>query len=377
MNPLIFNFRATTAEGQACTDRIEASSAAEALQLLRARGLRDVQLLDDEYSAIQPGSEGGQARLQFSAADELAFRQQPSLARRLLWSFGRNAWIWGPLLLWALYSAWSLGWQLPAWPAAALATFLLWFAWASVPQVLYHQAQEAGAWARWSEMEAWMRWLGRWQRWFRFPFAEHEMRFRTATAWAGLGRMPEAVALTAPLAADASLQPGFFACRQASLFIAAKDFRQAVALHEEAHRLRPTTSSAIDLAFARLRWLGETEGVRELLHGIQPAEHNAAVQCFFHYTQGLLALAEGRAREALDAIEQSLVAGRTYLGLLPGLQRLLLDARAHYGLALAQLGRLDEARPHLEAGYPMMKAHGDHALIARCREVLRRGAGPG
>ena len=51
---------------------------------------------------------------------------------------------------------------------------------------------------------------------------------------------------------------------------------------------------------------------------------------------------------------------------------LLFDARAHYGLALARLGRAAEAKAHFKAAYPMLKARGDAALIDRCKAAYQQ-----
>ena len=52
MPMLSFNCRAVDSDGREIVDRVEAVSPAAALASLRERGLRDIQLLDDEYSAV-------------------------------------------------------------------------------------------------------------------------------------------------------------------------------------------------------------------------------------------------------------------------------------------------------------------------------------
>ena len=369
---LSFNYRAVGSDGREIVDRVEAVSPAAALASLRERGLRDIQLLDDEYSAVQRRDRESARRLQISAKDEIALRRQRSLSARLLWIFGRHAWTWGPLGAWLVYASWRDGWSLPPWPAALLCTFLLWFAWATLPMVLYQQALEASAWCRWSETERWMRWLARWKAWFRIPFPAHEIAFRTATARAGQGHLAEALALVAPLANDPSLAPGFYAGRLVSLYQAARDHRQAGAQQLEAYRQAPSTSTAIDLGVARVRWLDDVAGARELLAPIDAAPLPPTAQVFLSYGRGLIGLAPDDVDEALQQLQQALEQGRDLIGIAPGLQALLFDARAHYGLALARLGRAQEAKAHFNAAYPMLKARGDTALIDRGKAAYRR-----
>lgn len=372
MDRLSFSYRAVAPDGREVVDRVVAASAAAALAALHEQGLRDVQLLDDENSAARLGAPGSARRLEISARDEMAMRRQRSLSARVLWVFRRHAWVWGPLSAWLVYASWRDGWSLPAWPAALLCTFLLWFAWATLPMVLYQQALEASAWCRWRETERWMRWLARWKAWFRIPFPAHEIAFRTATARAGQGRLDEALALVASWAQDRSLAPGFYAMRLVSVYQAARDHRQAGAQQQEAHRLAPSTSTAIDLGVTRVRWLDDLAGARELLDPIDAAPLPPLAQVFLHYGRGLIALAQNDPDAALQQLQQALERGRGLIGIAPGIQALLFDARAHYGLALARLGRAAEARAHFKAAYPMLKARGDAALIDRCKAAYQQ-----
>lgn len=363
---LSFNFRATSPQGDPVAKRVEAASVNAALTQLQQRGYTQIQLLDDENSAVKLGDAASSRRLQFSTREEEALRRRKSFAGRTLWSFSKNWWIWGPLLVWMAIAAWRGGGAFPAMPAALLLTFLIWFAWATVPSVFYDQALQASVWCRWREVERWMRWMARWKAWFKTPMPEHELLFRTATAMAGQGRLHEGLRHVAPLARDTRLAPGFYQMRLASLYFAAKDFDTVARLQDEARQLNPSPSSVIDLATTRARWLGDAKSAQQLLVDVDAKVLPPSAQAFFGYCQGVIALAQGRPEAAIQHLAESLESARAMAG-IPLIQSLVLDARAHYGLALSALGRPDEAKPHLNAAYPLLKARDDVHLIARCR----------
>jgi len=368
---LHFGFRATSADGRTVTDRIAAPNAAAALGALRERGFTAIQLLDDEQSAVQDADPGSRTRLQFTAAEEQALRRRRSLASRLLWTFNRNAVIWGPLLLWAIAARWHDPEHLPALPLALLTTFLLWFSWASVPTVMYQQALQASAWHRWAQVERWMRWLALWQRWFHVRMPLHELLVRRATALAGLGRLGEALELVAPLRTDPTLAATVSSpARFAPIYMAARNYLQAAQLQIQAHEQAPTVSTAIDLAFTRVRWLDDPAGAAALLAPIDAAPQPPLVRIFLASARGLVALAEGSSGLAILHFETALGEARAHAG-TPLMQGMILDTRAHYGLALVAVGRRKEARAHFKAAMPLLKARGDHALIERCKAAWR------
>ena len=363
---LSFNFRATSPKGERVANRVEAESVKAAIAQLEQRGYSAIQLLDDETSAVKINDPSSRRRLQFSTREEEALRRKKTFAGRTLWSFGKSWWIWGPLLAWLGLAWWRSGWASPALPAALLLTFVIWFAWATVPSVFYEQALQASVWCRWREVERWMGWMARWQYWFKTPMPEHELLFRTATAMAGQGRLDEGLRRVAPLARDTRLAPGFYQARLASLYFAAKDFATMARLQEEARMLNPSPSSVIDLATTQARWLGDAKSAQKLLAGVDVKALPPSAQAFFGYCQGVIALAQGQPVTAAKHLAEALESARAIAG-VPLVQSLVLDARAHYGLALAAMGRPDEAKPHLNAAYPLLKAREDVQLIARCK----------
>jgi hypothetical protein len=330
-----------------------------------------VQLLDMEGSAIKLDDANSKRRLKFTAKDEIELRRQRGLINRIGWLFAKNSVIWGPLMIWLARAIWRHGLVSfnAAVPGIALVIFLLGFAWAIVPAVLYDRALEASIWCRWSEVLRIMDWLARWKKWFRTPFPEHELLFRAAAAEAGLGRLDAGLARVAPLEHDASLRPGFYAARKASIYAAARDFQHAALCQHEARKANPSPATTIDLATTLARRLCNTRAAAKLLDEIDVSRLAPAAQIFAFYTRGVIACDESNPTAALDWLTRSLEMAKTNPG-SPLMQGIILDGRAHRALALAALGDKAAARADFAAARPMLEARRDTAMIAQCEAAL-------
>jgi tetratricopeptide (TPR) repeat protein len=372
MNPrtYLFAYRAIDREGKLVTERIASASVQAAWDELRRLGYSDIEMLDDEHSAIREGDEESMRRLVFTAHEESEMRRQRSVLGRILWTLARNHLIWGPLLVWlALALARTeRPWHAAIWPLALLAAFLLWFAWANVPSVLYNQALEASAWCRWREVERWMNWLARWKRWFRIPFREDELLVRTAIAEAGQGRLEAALARVAPL--EKQMAPGFYQARLASIYWAARKYTRMALAQHEARRLNPSPSSNIDLATTLARWVGNPRAAAILLDEVDVAKVPPTARMFIAYARGVIAVNDGQPALALKWFSQLFELAHQHPG-SPLMKGLLLDARAQFGLALAARGEREAARRHFEAAWPMLEARQDKDLMERCEAAMR------
>ena len=367
-----FAYKSISRSGESVTSRIEAESAADAWEQLQKQGCTNIEMLDDENSAIKLDDQASIQRLNFSASQEFGLRRQNSLSGRIFWSFRQtaNVMIWAPLLFWLVYSGVKNDWvgSVMLWPSILLMAYLAWFVWATIPSVLYWQAQEASAWCRWSEVERWMQWLARWKRWFNIPFPEHEMLFRTATAMAGQGRLNEALKLVEGMESDTGLATGFYQTRLASLFFAAKDFKRAAQLQQEARTLNPSASSTIDLAFTMAKWIGDFKTAKSLFDEVDIEKIHPLAKIFVFYGRGMIALNEKTYDVACRNLEEALEIGKNHFS-TPLLKSVMAGALAHYGLGLAGLGKLNDARRFFELAQPLLVACKDTQLLNQCAAV--------
>lgn len=368
-----FSFRATTPNGENITSRVEATSATEAWAQLHKQGYANVELLDDEYSAIKSGEHDSIQRLEMSAKDEMDLRQQDTLSGRILWSLRQSAnlMIWLPLLGWFIYAVINNGWASTevVISAGLLIVYLAWFVWATIPSVLYWQAQEASAWCRWSEVERWMQWLARWKRWFNIPFPEHELLFRTATAMAGQGRLEEALRMVEKLLDSSEIAPGFYQTRLASLYFATKDFKRAAQLQEQARTLNPSASSTIDLALTLARCMGDWQSAKVLLDDIDMEQLNPLAKLFVYYCRGIIAHEEKDYNETCRCLETALMLGKDQFG-SPLMKSVIAGALAYYSLGLAGLGRMSDAKRCFDLARPLLVAREETRLLALCNSAL-------
>lgn len=372
---LLFGFRATNSKGETVTDRIAAESAAAAWSLLDTQGYNDITLLDNEFSAINPDDSQTSLRLKLTAGEEQELRGMKSMFAQICWTLARkqNAILWGPLLIWNAYVVKQHGLlsSHSILPAGLLLVYILWFVWANVPSVMYERVLEASAWYRWSELEHWLTWLQRWKNWFKTPMPDHEIQFRAAKAEAGTGRIEDALRRIAPFATSPDLVPGYYHSQLASLFFLAGDYQQMLSNRREAFRLNPSETTAIDLAVSLTRWIGDHEASRTLLEDIDVAKLIPLAKMFVFYCHGLIELNTTHPDKACGYFEDVLDLGRIYAS-SPEVRGFLLDARAHYALALVATGRSMEAEAHFAAARPILIARGDTALIARFDSAKNR-----
>jgi tetratricopeptide (TPR) repeat protein len=371
-----FNYKATSTSGETFTSRVEAKSAADAWEQLQKNGYSEIEVLDDEYSAIKLDDNASVQRLKMSAKVELSLRQQDTLGGRILWSLrqSRNVMIWLPLLLgfvYYLFNKESTSTDVAIY-GSLLLVYLAWFVWATIPSVLYWQAQEASAWYRWGEVERWMQWLARWKRWFNIPFSEHELLFRTATAMAGQGRLDEALRLVEGLAENTELAPGFYQTRLASLFFAAKNYTRAAQLQQEARTINPSASATIDLAFTMAKWIGDYQTARELLDEIDIEKINPLAKIFVFYARGIVAIDLKEYDVASRFLEDALTLGKNHFG-TPLMKTVMAGALAYHGLGLAGLGRLSDAKRFFDLAKPLLEACQDTQLLAQCEAAQNKG----
>lgn len=373
---LSFGFRAKTKDGKTITDRINAHTVTEAWSLLEQQGYQEIELLDDENSAIKLNNDASMRRLVFSAQEEQTLRQQPSIFSKTVWLFfrSRNVMIWLPLLIWLVYNIESDAERADiVLVIDLLVVYLLWFVWANIPSVMYDRALHACAWCRWREAEQWMRRLQTWKARFKIPFPEHELLFRLATAEAGQGRLSEGLQRVACLKTDTSLAAGFYDSRLASLYLVSKDFQQAAQCQREAYQLNPSASTAIDLAITLARWLKDYSAAQVLMDEVDEHKIPEMVKIFAYYCRAIIALETEQPQQACQHLESFFVLERVYKG-SPLLQGLFLDAHAHYALALVASGKADMAEKHFQIAQPMLIARDDTELMARCDKARKNRA---
>lgn len=390
---LAFSFRAKPKHGKIITDRIHAETVDEAWSKLENQGYTQIELLDSEITAIKLDDVNSNPRLHLSAEKALAMQAQKSITLKIIKKFFSRSFLQVFLILISgyvyLYTQNFLDeyrllfltpegntrWELVAqfilhsrnfylYLLIVIAGYLLWFAYTVMPMIMYNQALEASAWCRWREVEQWMHRLKRWKKLFKIPFPEHELYFRLATAEAGQGRLDDALKRVAHLETDSSLSPGFYYCRLASLFLVSKDFEQAANCQRKALTINPSTSHKIDLALTLAQRFKDYSAAQALLDEVNDEKLPQIEKLFSCFARGIIALETGHPTQACNYLDEFFALGRNYG--IPTMQGMLLKTNAYYALALVAIGKAETAEKYFKLAYPMLIAHGETELIARC-----------
>lgn len=344
--------RGVDAAGRTRTERVQADTAREALAELERGGWRQVELLTDAISASDSTAAVERTRAKVEArvtpAEEIGFRRHGAVWQAWL-TFRKGGWVLLALLGWLLWQRFaapaSAGWGTVPWLLLLLAIGIV--AYSIWLPGRYKRLVQASAAGRWEDVLRRVAALERSSLGKLIPPAE--LAFRRASALLGLGREGEALAVlegidltgTPEWAFQARL--GDFHARRGQLDEAHACYRRSVELgreHADAH-----LSFAEFLAGHRVR---DTAGAREALARARELPIPANCEWAVERIEGMIAFEEGRFAEALRRLEGSRKALRRMAdtGLTP---TILAHNGAYAALALAGLGRRDEARATLAA----------------------------
>jgi len=379
----VFLFSANSPDGRQVTERIEAATADAARYALDLRGYREIAFHTDDASnrmdaVFQAEMVDGHPDSQLTPEQELEARQGGGMLQVVWSAWKHSAVFWVPLGLWvgvSLAGGRPFSW-LDILSFALGALFLGWFVWLVLPGVGYQGLLAASTWNRLRETRAWVRFL----RFLssvgapRTPQLELDMRL--ACVLARNGCEEEARRVVAPHEAAAAGNPMILG-RLAG-------FYEAVGDHARAHANRTLAVEAsggglaeiIDHAHGLVRHLRRPAEARASLARIADREVADLAQIFVRYTDGLIALEEGRPEAAIELLSKTEQAMTPYEGneLVKGMFR---EVWAFRVIALAATGQFAEAKQLFAKALPLLRARRESSLIARCLERLPRSAGPG
>jgi tetratricopeptide (TPR) repeat protein len=233
------------------------------------------------------------------------------------------------------------------------------------PRRRFNRVVEACSWARWEEVLELLPGLPS-----QVPV--HDRLFREAQALAGLGRMPEALSVVAPLAEGKGIPEWLYWSRLSGVYRAAQDRDQALICLERSASLAPQNPTPlIDLALGLLSRRRDTARAAEILRRVKTHALSDLVVQFLRYAEGLLALEQGKAHEARELLEEALAGQKKLASALAG--KVCDHLHAYLCLAETAIGNHESARRHFNQALPRLQALGDHDLLARCEAALGDG----
>jgi hypothetical protein len=357
-------------QGKKVTERLEVNSADEAVQVLRDRGYDEIVLHTDDVGARYTKQKSVESNV--TPSQYLWFRSMPSwLAHVLIVTISsyRKGWYWNLAAIALLAYRLSVG---RPWGAieTGLVVYLVFppiFALASLlfrgAGNRYRRVMDAAAWGRWDDVLNQMDAL-------KGKLPPEEIAFQKAKALAGLGRLDEALHLTAPFK-DGRIPIGTYFSRLAGVYSTAKLRNESKAAMEKALESAPDNATyLVDLAESEV-WLRHNPKLaRELLARARKHAMSDLLLPFAQCAEGLIELEEGRAHDARQLLESALQKLKAFRHSSP-LMEARLD-RLHVPLALAcsAEGDMEAARRHYELAKPRLVALKLTDDLARCEKAL-------
>jgi tetratricopeptide (TPR) repeat protein len=344
-------------DGRKFIENVVASSADEAVRILRKRGYDEVVLHTDDVGALF--TRQLEKAKHISPGDYLLLRDlPPGVGLFVVLTLKGYRMTWLATVLAALYLVYlrAAGRPWAFWDWICVAILLFPPAFAVVVAVLGGRAR-----ARHQQMVDAL-YLGRWEEtlWradrVGLKVPPHDIALRKAQALAGLDRVDEALKLVEPFG-DGKAVPGwFFRSMLAQVYEFARRRDEAIAQLEQAVELAPENAT-MRLGLARqIIWQKrDARRARELLAQARAHALSDMTSPFADLLDGLILLEEGRPRDALLVLETTHKVFRARrhmpLGYLPVEQAMLGRALAHAALGEsdAALTLYSEVRPRLVA----------------------------
>jgi len=361
--------RCRTPDGAETVERVRAPDASAALEMCRKRGFTDVELLMDEILSK------GDMR---NAEDELTPEQEVAMMTAGRWGgvgviFRQTRIFWIPALLVVVYRV-AMGEPL-GWLGGAAVLVLLACSGLAIYVFLaaepYRQLMSAISAGRWEEA---LRRLEKMEGSSKFAqsIPPAEFAFRRAQIYARLGKREQALAMARRGMEDPSQPAWHLELRMGDFHATAlRDAAAALVHYRRAAELAPDNSivhlSAAEFHAGHLA--RDPAAARAALEVARRCTLAASTRWAELKIEGMIAVEEGAHADAFDKLEQAraAVARLPDTGLTP-----LVDAYigAYSCLALAALGRRDEARRHYATIENRLRPHDLDDLLERCRAAI-------
>ncbi|MBK7974798.1 MAG: hypothetical protein IPK07_16470 [Deltaproteobacteria bacterium] len=238
----------------------------------------------------------------------------------------------------------------------------------------YERLIGAVVWHRWGDVLAIVDDLERTAvgpRGVRLPAIE--IAGRRAQALAGLGRMEEAEEALRPFQDDPNVPEWMYWHKMSLLHAATNDDERVLECMERAHAVDPRN---VEYAIGLAQTLAAAEHAdparaRSLVDDVRsraPLRARHAISM----VDGLVALAGGRHQDALADLDRARAEIASDMASNPLTEAVSLELYGRSALALARLGRCEEALQRLAAARPLFEAQGQTWLLDQIESATRR-----
>lgn len=358
-------------EGKKVTERVEADSADEAMEILRDRGFEEIVLHTDDVSSRYSGQ--GEVDAFVSPGEYLWFRHMPGAVAGFLLvtiKIYQKSWLFYffelALLLYRRYEGhpWS------AFDSILAGLLVFPMVWALGAQFVggaarrYQDLIEAAAWGRWEEVLRRADSEGG-------SVAPEELAFRKGQALAGLGRLDEALRAVEPFSDGEVIPEWLYLSRLPDLYLTAKRPDAALAAIEDAVELAPDNAVVLLDAARMIVWeRHDPRRARELLEEGRTHALSDVMEPFATYIEGMIRLEEGQAHEARALLESAYQGAARFRHASPLMGSALDQMHVSLALACAGEGDTESTRRHYQLARPRLEALKLDESIARCERAV-------
>ncbi len=364
-----FLFEAVNSQGQPVSGAMEAQNAQAAHGKLVMSGHRDIRFhsdqntvaMQEELASLTPAQRQETAKAMVKYSNESTARS--TRLNTLIEVAQRNRFFLLFVGALAIYDISQAKWLAAVVMAVFLASPFLITLWRLRKLDLYQMLQKAMVDGEWDESLTLITRLRAKKDLNRSLLMDLDVREAQIHARLG-GNVDELIAGLDHWRVELADKPGTFEARLISIFLAAKQYDRYIAGARASLAGAPTDASrVIELAMAEARF-GSVAEARLLLDAVDTRVMTDLAVKYVHWVEGLIALKNGDNPRAVSELAQVVAAFRELSVKLPmAVGTLALSAGANC-LALARLGRREEAATLLAEVWKVLVLHADEALLA-------------
>lgn len=367
-----FLFTATDESGNSVTDRVEAGTTSAARYKLGLQGYSKISFHTDELAAdfdkfLGEGLESPVAEV-LSPEDELAARRGGGVLREIAFAWKANTLFWLPLFVWSGLAVYhGRPYTLSDWLSFVFTgLFLFYFVWMVLPGIAYQKLLSASVWYQWNDVRRWARIIRILKRLAFIPIPDLELDFRLAYALAAEGQLEKGLALVNKYE-DHKCGKFMFYSRVSSVYEAARNYEKMTACRKlAAHHGTGKPAEKIDIVLGLLRRQRNITEAKPLLAELEETDVAEIGQLFVEYCRGLLAVEERDWQTAEKLLNETLNLAALYANnvLMDGMTK---DIKAYLGIAVANLGKQEQAKSIYREVAPLLKVRKEDELLERLR----------
>jgi hypothetical protein len=382
-----FLWSGRTASGEEGVEEVNAETALEARRMLEARGWTELRQHTSEVHDF--------ARRQMRESNPSMEQAKSTPKESLQYHEGTAPGLWGSWLkslqesallilllvgglVWVIFYRGTSGHGIKIGFFAVSLVVLIFLQpvlhwWFQRSKRLFVKLHTARTWRRWDEVLRCLDELSQAQRTTKIGIGDFEMARYRALAFAGLGRLDEALTVYCAAAEKAQAPAWLGHSFQAGIHVIARQYDKALECYRVALTEAPDKSTVcLDLGMLLVQRFNLPGEARQFLAQAETAQLSELARVYLPYLRGAIAFREKdfatvdkNIREALAGFEKQ-AANKYYI-----FEASILTCKGYLAVSSAALGRSDQARRYFAESEPYLTVIGLDALVAQYHVFLK------